>query len=127
MPCRGLPRTATEFAKERVDDGATVHTDGSRIYGELSQTRESVNHKAGEYVRGDVHTDSMESVRAPSGRGVHGTWRHVSKRRPRRHVKEASMRTDGGDFRNDTVDRMDALVRGMGGKRIGCRELMGSA
>ena len=41
-----------------------------------------------------------------------------------RYVNEATMRLNTGNCGIDTIDRMDALVRGMGGRRISYRELV---
>ena len=50
------------FIKERVQRGAAVHTDTSGSYARLDGfEHEAVNHSAGEYVRGSVHTNGIES------------------------------------------------------------------
>ncbi len=110
--------TATGFATATVKEGSTVYTDQSRIYGNLPFTHASVNHGAGEYVRGDVHTNSLESVWAVFKRSLHGTWHHVSKKHLSRYVNEATMRLNNGNVKVDTIDRMRALVRSIEGKRI---------
>lgn len=40
---------------------------------------ETVNHKAGEYVRGDVHVSTSDSVHALLKRGIIGTYYHESR------------------------------------------------
>ena len=55
-------KTATGFAAATVKEGSTVYTDQSRIYCNLPFTHASVNHGAGEYVRGDAHQFSGERV-----------------------------------------------------------------
>lgn len=116
--------TAKAFAQATVNDNATVHTDDSPIYNRLPHKRESVCHSAGEYVRGDVHTNGIESVWAVLKRSIHGTWHHVSPKHLHRYVDEAAMRLNTGDVKIDTVDRMDALVRASVGKRIRYRDLV---
>jgi len=37
-----------------------------------------VNHSTGEYIRGPVHSNSIESVWAVLKRSITGTWHHVS-------------------------------------------------
>jgi transposase-like protein len=41
---------------------------------------EAVNHSQNEYVRGEVHTNNIESFWALLKRGVIGTYQHVSKK-----------------------------------------------
>ena len=115
--------TAKEFAKAVVEARATIHTDDSRIYRNLPHKRESVCHSAGEYVRGDVHTNGIESVWAVLKRSIHGTWHHVSPKHLHRYVNEAAMRLNSGDVKIDTIVRIDALIRSASGKRIRYRDL----
>lgn len=117
-------KTANEFAAKHVDEGSTVYTDDSRIYGKLPFAHESVNHSAHEYVRGDCHTNGLESVWAVFRRSLHGTWHHVSRRHLHRYVNEATMRLNGGNVKIDTIDRMEALVRNIEDKRIRYKDLI---
>jgi hypothetical protein len=64
----------TGFTYRHVQVGSTVHTDESGIYsrvGGLLYTHETINHGAGEYVRGNVTTNGIESVFALLKRGMH--------------------------------------------------------
>ena len=71
-------RTATEFAIDSVEEGSTIYTDESRIYSRLPFEHDSVNHSHKEWVRGNVHTNSIESFWALFKRSLHGTWHHLS-------------------------------------------------
>ena len=44
----------------------------------MDYRHETVDHKAGEYVRGEIHTNSIESFWALLKRGVIGTYHNVS-------------------------------------------------
>lgn len=63
----GMPVVAaTKYAANSilarfVDKWATTYTDSSTIY-ERWAGHESINHSRGEYVRGDCHTNSIESL-----------------------------------------------------------------
>ncbi len=70
--------TATEFALDSVEKGATIYTDESRIYNNLPFTHDSVNHSKKEWARGVVNTNSIESFWALFKRSLNGTWHHVS-------------------------------------------------
>ena len=74
----------------------------------------SLNHGAGEYVRGEVHTNSIKSVWAVLKRSITGTWHHVSKKHLARYVNEG----------NCQVDTLAALAGGIGGKRLRYQDLV---
>ena len=116
--------TANRFARDHIREGATIYTDDSRIYGKLPFRHDAVRHSAGEYVKGPVHTNSIESVWAFLKRSIHGTWHHVSVKHLHRYANEAAMRLNEGNVRIDTLDRMQSLVRNAGGKRIKYSELV---
>ena len=86
---------------------------------------ESVKHSAGEYVRGEIHTNGIESVWSVFKRSLTGTWHHVSNKHLGRYVNEAAFRLNEGNCEMDTLDRMEALARGIGGKRLSYQELIG--
>src|SRR5215471_12214561 len=52
------------------------------IGAEFAGGHEIVTHSAGEYARGDVHTDTAESFFALLKRGVIGSFHHISKQAP---------------------------------------------
>ena len=53
--------TLQGFVVEHTDAFATVYTDESTSYASLPFEHGSVKHSASEYVRGDVHTNGIES------------------------------------------------------------------
>ena len=53
--------TLLGFIGERTAEDATVYTDESKSYQSMDFDHESVNHSAGEYVRGMAHTNGIES------------------------------------------------------------------
>jgi transposase-like protein len=64
-------------------DPATAHlyTDQSSAFGNLSDSdtrHETVNHHADEWVRGDVHTNTVESVWSLFKRSIVGSYHHMS-------------------------------------------------
>jgi transposase-like protein len=71
------------FARRITSDKVElVITDEAKGYYGVSVYRphEAVNHSAGEYVRGVIHTNSIESFWALLKRGIMGTYHHVSKK-----------------------------------------------
>ena len=96
-----------------VKRGSTVHTDEHKGYSGIgSRYRHGrVRHSDGEYVRGDVHTNSIESVWAVLKRSIHGTWHHVSPKHLARYAAEAAFRLNDGNVKVHTMDRMDSFLQ----------------
>ena len=121
--------TLIEFVESNVKPGATVYTDDAGAYTHLANAfnqyvHETVKHGAGEYVRGDAHTNSVEAVWAVLKRSIHGTWHHVSPKHLERYVNEATFRLNEGNCQVDTIDRMTDFARGVGGKKLRYEDLV---
>ena len=75
-------RTLEGFVREIVSDKVElVATDEHAGYSQLSVAgfpHETVRHTAGEYVRGEVHTQNLDSFWALLKRGIVGTYHNVS-------------------------------------------------
>ena len=78
--------TLADFLTDRVAYDETLYTDEARAYRPLRAIyrHESVNHSAGEYVRGKAHTNGVESFWAMLKRGYVGvfhdfTWKHLDR------------------------------------------------
>lgn len=106
--------TLTAFIKENAPKGATVVTDQWRGYQSLHRhgfKHFSVNHSAGEYVRGMAHTNGIESFWALLKRGHYGIYHYMSKKHLHRYVNEFSFRHNTSlagtmAFIGMTIDRM---------------------
>jgi len=101
--------------------GATLHTDEAATYagiGGLFFGHDTVNHSAGEYARGNVTTNSIESVFAVMKRGVIGVYHHTSRKHLGRYVDEFAFRLNEGNVKQHTLARLDALVDATVGKRL---------
>lgn len=107
--------------------GSTVHTDESAIYrrvGGLLYKHETINHGVGEYRRGDVTTNGIESVFAVLKRGLHGVYHHASPKHLSRYVNEFAFRLNDGDVKRHTLERLHSFILASAGKRITYRELV---
>ncbi|MDE0171560.1 MAG: transposase [bacterium] len=69
--------TLQGFVEQHRAPNAPLYTDGSGAYDGLSN-REAVHHSVGEYVRGMVHTNGMESFWATLKRAHKGTFHRLS-------------------------------------------------
>jgi len=104
-----------------VEVGSVIHSDEATAYdgiGGLFFGHDTVNHSAGEYARGDVTTNSIESVFAVMKRGVLGVYHHTSKKHLGRYVDEFAFRLNEGNVKQHTLARLDALVDATVGKRL---------
>jgi hypothetical protein len=88
---------------------------------------DSVNHSIGEYVRGDVHTNTIEGYFSILKRGINGVYHHVSPQHLKRYLAEFDFRYNEREALgiSDAV-RADSLVRGIVGKRLTYRDSSGS-
>ena len=103
-----------EFIEENVsDDAERVMTDQQPAYpaalGTLADRHETVNHIIHEYVRGDVTTNSIESVFSLFKRGVIGQYHKLSAKHLQRYLREFEYRfnrRDDADVFIETVRRL---------------------
>lgn len=105
----------------RVSPGSILHTDEAPAYGDMDGLffrHHTVNHSAGEYVRGKVTTNGIESVWALLKRGVHGTFHHISPKHTGRYVNEFTFRLNDGNVERHTTDRLNSLIRGCVKRRL---------
>lgn len=110
-----------EAIRKNVQVGSRVISDGAPSYQRLSRegfTHESVNHVGGEYVRGDAHTNSIESVWAVMKRGMHGVYHHADRKHMGRYVNEFTFRLNQGNVARHTTERLDSFVDAIKGKRL---------
>ena len=111
------------FISDRVREGATVYTDGSHVYNGLEgYEHEKVIHSRGEYVRGNAHTNGIESFWSGIKRGYMGVYHKMSKKHLHLYVNEFVMRQNIRP--NDTSDQMKLIVQKFEGKRLRYRELI---
>ena len=109
-----------------VQPGTRLMADENPSYQALtkhSYTVDAVTHSTGEYVRGDVHTNSIESVWAVLKRGLHGVYHHASKKHMGRYVDEFTFRLNDGNESRHTFERLDSLTNAIIGKQITYKEL----
>ena len=82
-------------------------------------THEYVKHSAGEYVRGDVHTNTVESFFSVFKRGVGGIYQHISHAHLNRYLSEFDFRHNHrGKLGFDDEMRTRAMLKGIEGKKL---------
>ena len=99
--------------------GAEVYTDEHRSYkplASLGYAHAAVAHSTREYVRGDVHTNGIESLWSMFKRGYIGTYHQMSEAHLSRYVDEFTGRHNIRPL--GTEDQMGSVAVGMVGKRF---------
>jgi transposase-like protein len=116
-----LPVINENIAKE-----ATVNTDEGRHYFNLHKLRnhETVNHKAGEYVRGDVHTNTVEGYFSLFKRGMKGVYQHCKEKHLHRYLAEFDFRYNNRvKLGVEDEARASRAIKGASGKRLTYRKV----
>ncbi|MFN8277899.1 MAG: IS1595 family transposase [Chitinophagales bacterium] len=108
--------TLVPFMVDNVKQGATVNTDEHRSYttiGTKGFTHETISHSEGEYVRGKVHTNTIEGFWSLLKRQIVGIHHNVSPKHLQRYCNEAGYRYNNRGNTQD-VRFSDALSRAAG-------------
>ncbi|MCY4557883.1 MAG: IS1595 family transposase, partial [Chloroflexi bacterium] len=114
--------TLQGFVEEHAAPGAKVYTDEAKAYTGMPFEHETVRHSIAEYVRGQAHTNGMESFWSMFKRAYHGTFHHVSPKHLQRYVAEFATKHNIRD--QNTIDQMNTVVAGMVGRRLLYRDLV---
>lgn len=122
FPIKGTERSDLQTAvAQNVKHGSSVYTDCHRSYvGMKGYKHQAVKHSVGEYVRGQAHTNGIESFWALLKRGYYGTFHYMSVKHLHRYVNEFSTRHNIG---NDTLFCLNAITDGMIGRRLTYKRL----
>ena len=99
-----MSRFVRQMVSEKVD---LVATDEGRWLSEALSgiSAKTVDHKAFEYVRGEVHTNNIESFWSLLKRGVVGTYHNVSKTYLPLYLAEFNFATITGRTPTSSVGR----------------------
>src|SRR5437667_815095 len=111
--------TVTKIVNENLNRETRLHTDEAKIYhfiGDHVAEHQSVRHASGEYVRGDVHTNTVESYFSIFKRGMRGIYQHCAEKHLHRYLAEF-------DFRHNNrvalgvndIERADQILTGIVG------------
>jgi transposase-like protein len=105
----------TAFISDHVDDDASIYTDQHSGYQKLSEhgfQHEMVDHSADEWVRADVHTNTVESVWSLLKRSIVGTFHQLSAKHLEAYLDEIAFRFNHRHnphlFRDTLVAMLDA-------------------
>jgi transposase-like protein len=107
---------------KHLHDASRLVTDGSVTYKFVMPTpaqHESVDHSKREWVRGDVHTNTLEGYFSIFKRGLVGIYQHMDKKHLDRYLAEFDFRMNTrAKLGIDDVERSEIALRGVVGKRL---------
>ncbi len=113
-------KTLRPILRAHIDAESSVMSDdgGARVGREFTR-HETVNHSIGEYVRGDVHTNTIEGYFSILKRGINGVYHHISQQHLKRYLAEFDFRYNER-MALGVTDKMRAAkaVKGVVGKRL---------
>lgn len=115
-------KTLRPILTAQIDRKSSLMTDDAGQYRYIHRDfarHEALNHGIEEYVRGDAHTNTVESYFAILKRGITGTYHHVSQQHLKRYLAEFDFRyNERAKLDITDADRAIRAVRGVVGKRV---------
>jgi len=121
-------KTIRGFLRDHVDGADALYTDPWRSYRNLDKDtvarHEFVGHSADEWVRGDVHTNTIESVWSLFDRAVIGSYHKLSSKHLSAYLQEFEFRFNNRE--NPYLFR-DTLIALVNGDRLTYSELVGGS
>jgi transposase-like protein len=109
------------IVNEHVAKGTTIYSDDNHTtkYSAHGFSREAVKHQDGEYVRGPVHTNTVEGFFSVLKRGVTGVYHSVSEAHLNRYLSEFGFRhSNRSALGIEDALRADLALQGVKGKRL---------
>src|SRR5215204_3289396 len=114
--------SVNKIVRENIARESRLHTDESRLYvtvGKEFTAHETVVHSHNEYVRGDIHTNTIEGYFSIFKRGMRGVYQHCKEKHLHRYLAEFDFR-----YNNRTAlgvsdkERAALALKGIEGKRL---------
>jgi transposase-like protein len=120
-------KTLRPIMDEQIAEATrTMSDDGGARVRHGSPDHHSVNHSIGEYVRGDVHINTVEGYFSIMKRGIVGVYHHVSPQHLKRYLTEFDFRyNERSALAVTDVERTEKAVRGVVGKRMTYKQPVG--
>jgi transposase-like protein len=125
-----LPKVTGETLRPilvaQIDKKSYLMTDGLSGYRDVGREfarHEAVAHEAGEYVRGDAHTNTVEGYFSILKRGITGVYHHVSQKHLKRYLAEFDFRyNERMALGVNDFERSTKALKGVAGKRLTYRQ-----
>lgn len=117
-------KTLRVVLEDNVCKSANLMTDehsGYTLVGREFASHGVTAHSTGEYARGDVHSNTVESAFSLLKRGLIGTFHHVGEQHLQRYVTEFDFRWN--NRKSTDKERSDLLLTKVSGKRLQYRRI----
>ena len=119
--------TVREILVKNASRKSKLYTDESRLYtttGAEFAKHATTNHSAGEYVRGEVHSNSIENYFSVFKRGMRGIYQHCGEAHLQRYLTEFDFRYNRRSAVGvEDTERHNQLLRMIEGKRLTYRRI----
>ncbi len=119
--------TVGMIVSKNIAEEARVMTDESRIYSDVDgmvAKHDTIEHRSRIYVRGDIHTNTVEGYFSIFKRGMKGIYQHCAEKHLHRYLAEFDFRYSNRVALgvNDEA-RADRALKGVIGKRLTYRTI----
>ncbi len=108
--------------RENLDREARIVTDEAVVYRRLAKefaAHGTVHHGKGEYVRGEIHTNTIEGYFSIFKRGMRGVYQFCGKQHLHRYLAEYDFRYTNRQANGfNDAERADKLLEGVVGRRL---------
>ncbi len=114
----------------RVAKGAVVHTDDFGGYNDIEVEHHTIKHSTGEYVRGEVHTNTIEGLWALVRRSQMGIYHYWSSKHLHRYINEIAKRCGISelpafdDSNGSGITMVRIIMAGFTGRRLTYKKLI---
>ena len=120
-------KNVRKAVRQHLDQDSRLVTDGAQHFKFIMPTKdqhESVDHSKFEFVRGDVHTNTLEGFFSIFKRGLVGTYQHIDNKHLDRYLAEFDFRQNTrAKLGIDDTTRTAMAVKGSSGKRLTYRRI----
>jgi len=114
--------TVAKIVNDNIDRESKLFTDESRLYTRIGAEfadHQTVNHSAKEYVRGHVHSNTVENYFSVFKRGMRGIYQHCDEKHLHRYLAEFDYRYNNREGLGvDDAMRFEQSIPGIVGKRL---------
>lgn len=114
--------TVAKIVNENIDQESKLFTDESRLYirvGANFDEHSTVIHSKKEYVRGEIHTNTIENYFSVFKRGMRGIYQHCDEKHLHRYLAEFDYRYNNREALGvDDATRFEQSIPGIVGKRL---------